>query len=83
MDACAVSGYPVKSTWIKAIKAGNFIGSPLLTEKNVNKYYPESNKTRQGHMNQAHKNVRSMKKQQLEVCNSAFCLRGKTEKTCS
>jgi hypothetical protein len=38
----AVCGYPVKSTWIKAIKAGNFIGWPLLTEKNVNKYYPES-----------------------------------------
>jgi hypothetical protein len=51
----AVCGYPVKSTWIKAIKAGNFVGWPLLTEKNVNKYYPESNETQQGHMNQARK----------------------------
>jgi hypothetical protein len=41
----AVCGYPVKSTWIKAIKAGNFIGWPLLTEKNVNKYYPETDET--------------------------------------
>jgi hypothetical protein len=63
----AVCKYPVKSTWIKAIKAGNFIGWPLLTEKNVNKYYPESNETQQGHMNQARKNVRSTKKQPLDL----------------
>ncbi len=25
-----VCGYPVKSTWLKAIAAGNFIGWPLL-----------------------------------------------------
>ena len=25
-----VCGYPVKSTWIKAIKAGNFTGWPML-----------------------------------------------------
>ena len=31
----AVCGYPVKSTWLKAIKAGNFVGWPLLTEQNV------------------------------------------------
>ncbi len=36
----AVCGYPVKSTWLKAIKAGNYIGWPMLTECNVNKYYP-------------------------------------------
>ena len=29
----AVCGYPVKSTWLKAIKAGNFVGWPLLNEK--------------------------------------------------
>jgi hypothetical protein len=26
----AVCGYPVKSTWLKAIKAGNFVGWPIL-----------------------------------------------------
>lgn len=75
----AVCGYPVKSTWIKAIKAGNFTGWPLLTEKNVNKYYPDSTETQKGHMNQARKNVRSTKRQPLEVCNAAFRLRGKKE----
>eukprot|EP00804_Cyclotella_cryptica_P010972 CCRYP_016689-RA/>CCRYP_016689-RA protein AED:0.31 eAED:0.36 QI:0/0/0/1/1/1/5/0/1039 len=38
----AVCGYPVKSTWLKAIQAGNFVGWPLLTVKNVHKYYPDS-----------------------------------------
>jgi hypothetical protein len=57
----AVCGYPVKSTWLKAIKAGNFVGWPLLTEKNVSKYYPETTETPKGHMNQTRKNVRSTK----------------------
>lgn len=44
----AVCGYPIKSTWLKAIKAGNFIGWPLLTEQNVKKYYPETTETKRG-----------------------------------
>jgi len=48
----AVCGYPVKSTWLKAIKAGSYIGWPLLTEQNVNKNYPETTETPKGHMNQ-------------------------------
>ena len=51
----AVCGYPVKSTWIKAIKAGNFVGWPLLTEKNVAKYYPDTDETPKGHLNQTRK----------------------------
>ena len=53
-----VCGYPVKSVWLKAVKAGNFIGYLLLTTANVKKYYPETNKTPKGHMNQARKNMR-------------------------
>ena len=33
----SVCGYPVRSTWLKAVKAGNFVGWPLLTEKNIHK----------------------------------------------
>jgi hypothetical protein len=62
----AVCGYPVKSTWLKAIKAGNYIGWPLLTEHNVKKYYPESTETPKGHLNQSRKNVRSTKPKPLE-----------------
>ena len=68
----AVCGYPVKSTWLKAVKAGNFVGWPLLTAQNVNKYYPETNETPKGHLNQTRKNVRSTKpKQPIEVINTA------------
>ncbi len=54
-------GYPVKSTWLKAVQAGNFVGWPLLTQRNVNKYYPETVETPKGHLNQTRKNVRSTK----------------------
>ena len=66
----AVCGYPVKSTWLKAIKAGNFIGWPLLTEHNVKKYYPETCKTPKGHLNQSRKNVRSTKPKPFEEVHS-------------
>ncbi len=57
----AVCGNPVKSTWLKAVKAGNFIGWPLLTEKNIEKYFPDTPEIQQGHMAQTRKNVRSTK----------------------
>jgi hypothetical protein len=30
-----VSGYPVSSTWLKAIKAGTYLGWLMLTEHNI------------------------------------------------
>ena len=57
----AVCGYPVKSTWLKAIKAGNFIEWPMLTAHNVSKYYPETTETPKGHLNQSRENVWSTK----------------------
>ncbi len=48
----AVCGYPVKSTWLKAINAGNYMGWPMLTESNFQKYYPKMIKTAKGHLNQ-------------------------------
>jgi hypothetical protein len=36
----AVCGYPVESTWLKAIKAGKDLGWPMLTEHNVQNNYP-------------------------------------------
>ena len=70
----AVCGYPVKSTWIKAIAAGNFIGWPLLTVQNVKKYYPETTETPKGHLNQTRKNVRSTK---ILETSDATTLKGK------
>ena len=76
----AVCGYPVKSTWIKAIKAGNYVGWPMLNERNVNKYYPETDETPKGHMNQTRKNVRSTKAKPLKEYEHKNQLEGKKVK---
>ena len=60
----ATCGYRVKSTWLKAIKAGNFMGWPVINERTVSKYYPETTETPKGHMNQTRKNVQSTKKKE-------------------
>jgi hypothetical protein len=77
----AVCGYPVKSTWLRAIKAGNFVGWPMLTERNVSKYYPDTDETLKGHMNQTRKNVRSTKarRRTLEVVEHPD-MKGKKER---
>jgi len=72
----ALCRYPVETTWSKAAKAGIFVGWPLLTEKNINKYYPEMDKTPKGHMNQQQKNVRSTKTP-FKLCHMAAALQGK------
>ncbi len=69
----AVCGYPVKSTWLEAIKAGNYVGWPMLNERNIQKYYPETIKTAKGHLNQTRKNVCSTKAKTapLETCDTS------------
>ena len=69
----AVCGYPVKSTWIKATKAGNYVGWLMLNERNIARYYPETKKTPKGHLNQSRKNVRYTKPKRtpLEVTKTA------------
>ena len=47
----AVCGYPVKSTWLKAIYNNHYVGWPLLTVANVSKHFPETVETPRGHMN--------------------------------
>ena len=64
LHACA--GFPTKRTWIKAIKKGNFVGWPLLTVENVNRYFPESDETVKGHMNHQRQGVRSTKEKNPE-----------------
>ncbi len=45
------------------------MGWPILTERNVNKYYPDTNETSKGHMNQTGKNVQSTKQAPMEKFN--------------
>ncbi len=45
----AAAGFPVKDTWIKAIKAGKFNTWPTITPSMVQQHFPESDKTQKGH----------------------------------
>ena len=69
----AVCGYPVKSTWIKEIKAVNFTGWQMLNKRNVAKYYPGTTKAPKGDFNKTRKNLRSTKpnKKNLEKTDTA------------
>ena len=46
----AASGFPVRDTWLRAIKSGNFDLWPGLTYQNATKYCPTCNETIKGHM---------------------------------
>ena len=48
----AMAGFPVRDTWLKAVKAGNYAMWPGLTYSNASKYCPSANKTLLGHMTQ-------------------------------
>ena len=57
----AVCGYPVKSTWLKAIRNNHYVGWPMLTVRNVEKHFPETVETPRGHMNATPAGIRSTK----------------------
>ncbi len=57
--ACA--DFPVKDTWLKAIKAGNYNSLPGLTYANAARYCPDADKTIKGHLAQQRQIVRSTK----------------------
>ncbi len=55
----AAAGYPVKATWLKAIRNGNYNTWPLITVATVSKHFPESEETQLGHMRGQRQGVRS------------------------
>ena len=55
----AAAGFPVKATWLKAIRNGNYSTWPLINVKNVAKHFPESEETQFGHMQGQRQGVRS------------------------
>jgi hypothetical protein len=57
----AASFSPVKSTWITAIKNGNFTSWPGLTEQAVEKHLSKSTSTTKCHLNQQRQNARTTK----------------------
>ena len=57
----AAAGFPPRLTWLKAIRMGNYDSWPMISVKNVNKYFPESNETQKGHMRQTREGIRTTK----------------------
>ena len=55
------AGYPVRSTWLKAISAGNYSSWPGLTLANATKYFPSATATIMGHLLHKIQGVRSTK----------------------
>eukprot|EP00804_Cyclotella_cryptica_P029060 CCRYP_005247-RA/>CCRYP_005247-RA protein AED:0.20 eAED:0.15 QI:0/0/0/1/0/0/4/0/830 len=57
----AAAGFPTKSTWLAAIRKGNYSTWPLITVKNIHKHFPQSEETQQGHMRNQRQGTRSTK----------------------
>ena len=57
----ATAGYPIRSTWLKAIGSGNYSTWPGLTLANAKKYCPTATATLMGHLFQKRQGVRSTK----------------------
>ena len=57
----AAAGYPVRSTWLKAVGSGNYSTWPGLTLANTTKYCPTATATLLGHLVQKRQGVRSTK----------------------
>ena len=64
------AGFPVRSTWLKAIKNGNFNSWPGLTYNNAAKYCPQSMEKIKEHMVQSSQGVRSTKRMDRKVNNN-------------
>jgi hypothetical protein len=60
----ACLGFPVKQTWLDAIKAGNCDTFEGLTYSNAAKYCPDADEIIMGHLAQQRQNVRSTKTKQ-------------------
>ena len=57
----AGDGFPVRTTWLKAIKVGNYRTSPGITLANATAYCPSADETIEVHIVQSRQGVRSTK----------------------
>jgi hypothetical protein len=55
----AVAGFPVKETFLDAVRAGNYATWPGLMTALIAKHFPDSEETQKGHMKGQRKGVRS------------------------
>jgi hypothetical protein len=59
----ALASHPPEVSWLKAIDKGNYNSWPTINTKNTQKYCPESEETKLGHMRGQCQGVRSTRKQ--------------------
>ena len=57
----AATGFPVKESFIKAFRNGNYASWPKLTVTLINKYMPDSDETAKGHLKGQRQGIRSTK----------------------
>jgi hypothetical protein len=69
----ACLGFPVKQTWLDAIKEGNCDTFNGLTYSNMARYCPNANKTILEHLAQQHQNVTSTKPKRPPPCHLQHC----------
>ena len=55
------AGFPVKESFIKAVRNGNYATWPKLTVTLINKYMPDSDQTAKGHLKGQRQGIRSTK----------------------
>eukprot|EP00804_Cyclotella_cryptica_P015599 CCRYP_003604-RA/>CCRYP_003604-RA protein AED:0.37 eAED:0.36 QI:0/-1/0/1/-1/1/1/0/403 len=55
------AGFPTKTTWLPAIRRGNYKTWPLVTVASVHKHFPQSEETQQWRMRSQRQGVRSTK----------------------
>ena len=77
----AATGYPVRSTWLRAIKAGNFAAFPCLALANAKHFCPSVDKTIKGHLVQECQGAQSSNAKSQGVSKSnpatdAECVQG-------
>ena len=66
----AAAGFPVKETWIRAVRAGNYTTWPGLSVKSIQKYYPDDvEETLKGHMRGQRQGFRSTKERREQEPN--------------
>jgi hypothetical protein len=55
----ASAGFPVKESFIKAVRNGNYATWPKLAVTLINKYMPDSDETAKGHLKGQRQGIRS------------------------
>jgi hypothetical protein len=62
----ASAGFPVKETFLNAVRAGNYATWPGLTIAALHKYFPNLDETQKGHMKGQRQGIRSTKQKALD-----------------